>query len=91
MFHLIEIAHAGAISDATSFKDILANTLNFLLSIVGIIAIIMLAISGALYFFSAGDEKKMQIAKDSTKYAVIGIVMALSGLIIIKTISNLLS
>jgi len=91
MFHLIEVAHAGVISDALSFEDILTKTLNFLLSIVGIIAIIMLAISGLLYFFSAGDEKKIQIAKNSTKYAVVGIIMALSGIIIIKTISELLS
>jgi len=91
MFHIIEVAQAGVISDAPTFKEIGVNVLNFLLSAVGIIAIIMLVVSGMLYFFSAGDEKKMQIAKSSVKYAVIGIILAFSGIIIIRTISGFLS
>ena len=91
MFNIIEIAQAGVISDAPTFKEISVNVLNFLLSVVGIIAIIMLVVSGILYFFSAGDEKRMQIAKSSVKYAVVGIIVALSGMIIIRTISGFLS
>lgn len=91
MFYIIEIAQAGVISDAPTFKEISVNVLNFLLSIVGIIAIIMLVVSGILYFFSAGDEKRMQIAKSSARYAVIGVILALSGIIIIRTIGVFLS
>lgn len=86
MFHIINIAQAGIITDAPTFQNIGINVLNFLLSVVGIIAIIMLVVSAMLYFFSAGDEKKMQFAKKSATYAVLGIVIALSGMIIIKTI-----
>jgi len=91
MFYIIEIAQAGVISDAPTFKEISVNVLNFLLSIVGIIAIIMLVVSGILYFFSAGDEKRMQIAKSSARYAVIGVILALSGIIVIRTIGVFLS
>ena len=86
----INIAHAGVISDAPTFKEIGANVLFFLLSLVGIIAIISLLVSGIIYIFSAGDERKIATAKRSTKYSIIGIVIALSGIIIIKTIGKFL-
>lgn len=85
---IINIAHAGVITDAPTFKEIGVNALFFLLSITGAIAIISLVVSGAMYFFSAGDEGKMETAKKSTKYAVLGIIIALGGMIIIKFISG---
>ncbi|HPN54636.1 MAG TPA: hypothetical protein PLB52_01755 [Candidatus Moranbacteria bacterium] len=91
MFYLIETAHAGVISDALTLKEVGINILGFLLSIVGIIAIIMMIVSGALYFFSAGNEKMAEIAKKSLTYGVIGIVMALGGIIVVKTLSIFLS
>ncbi len=90
MIHLIETAHAGVISSAPTFQEVGINVLNFLLSIMGIIAIIMSVISGVLYFFSAGDEERIQTAKKSIKYGVIGILLALSGIIIVRTIAGFL-
>jgi len=84
----INIAHAGVITDAPTFKDIGTNILFFLLSVAGIIAIITLVVSGVLYFFSAGDEKRMQTAKQSAKYAIVGIILAMGGMIIVKLIGG---
>ena len=82
--NLINIAHAGVISEAPSLTSIGMNVLNFLLSAFGIVAIIILALSGAMYFFSAGNEERAKKAKQSTRYAVVGILLAMSGLIIVK-------
>lgn len=90
MIHLIETAHAGVISSAPTFQEVGINVLNFLLSIMGIIAIIMSVVSGVLYFFSGGDEKRIKIAKKSIKYGIIGILLALSGVIIVRTIAGFL-
>ena len=88
MNHIIEIAHAGVISDAPTFQQIGSNILYFLLSIVGIIVIIALLISGATYFFSAGNEMRMETAKKSVKYAILGIVIAMGGMIIVKLVGG---
>jgi hypothetical protein len=86
--NFISIAHAGVIADAPSFQKIGTNVLNFLLSTFGIIAIIALVISGMLYFFSAGDEKRMETAKQSAKYSVLGIIIAMGGMILVKMIGQ---
>jgi hypothetical protein len=88
MIHLIETAHAGVITDAPSFQQIGTNVLIFLLSTAGIIAIIALVIAGTMYFFSAGDERKTEVAKQAAKYSVIGIILALSGAILVRTIGQ---
>jgi flagellar basal body-associated protein FliL len=85
---LINIAQADVISDAPSLATIGMNVLNFLLSVFGIVAIIMLALSGVMYFFSTGNEEQAKKAKQSTKYAVIGVLLTMSGLIIVKLLAQ---
>ena len=67
-------------------RDILTNLLNWLLGIIGIIAIIAFAISGIQYMVSAGDSDTMETAKRNALYSIIGIIVALSGYIIVKAI-----
>lgn len=87
----INIAHAGVISDAPSISNIAMNVLNFLLSVVGIIAIISLVVSGLLYFFSFDDKKRMQVAKRSVQYSIVGIALALGGMVLIRLIGQFFS
>ncbi|MEI7621245.1 MAG: hypothetical protein WCJ51_01785 [Candidatus Moraniibacteriota bacterium] len=88
--NLIEIAHADIITDAPSFSTIGMKILDFLLSAFGVVAIIMLVVSGIVYFFSADDKKRMEKAKKSATFAIVGIVLAMSGMIIVKTIGQFL-
>ena len=81
---IINTAHAGIISDAPTLTHVGINILQFLLSLVGILAIIMLVVSGAMYFFASGDMKMIARAKKSTTYSVVGIIISLSALVIIR-------
>lgn len=65
---------------------IITNFLDWLLGIVGVIAIIAFMVSGLQYFFSAGDDKMIETAKRNMTYSIIGVIIALSGFIIIKAI-----
>ncbi|MFA5777571.1 MAG: hypothetical protein WC906_03975 [Parcubacteria group bacterium] len=89
-FNFFLIAKAGVIDSAPSIPQLLLNILNFSLQIFGIIAIIALVVSGIIYLTSAGDEDRIKLAKKSVVYAIIGIVVALSGMIIIRTINGFL-
>ena len=91
MIELIEAANAGVISDAPRVTSLGMNVLNFLLSVAGIIAIIALVIAGIKYFLAFGDEKQMQSAKNAAKAAVIGIILAMSGMILVKFIGQFFS
>lgn len=76
----------GLPSAPGGIRQILANFLNWLLGIIGIVAIIAFAISGLLYLTSAGDESRMGTAKKAMVYSIIGIIVALSGFVLIKAI-----
>ncbi len=78
------------VSDALTIQDIAVNILNLLLSIVGIIAMIAMVVGGLMYLTSAGDPKRTDKGKDIFKYAIIGIVVALSALVVIREVNVLL-
>jgi len=78
----------AGVTAAPSLATILTNVLNFLLSIVGILAIIMMVIGGLMYFAAAGDEKRAETAKTIVKYAIIGIAVALASLVAVTQIAK---
>ena len=89
--NLINTAHAGVITDAPSISSVGMNILNFLLSVTGIIAIIALVLAGILYFASNGDEKKIQIAKRAMTYSILGIILAMGGMVFVYFIGQFFS
>ncbi len=78
------------VSAALSLTQIAMNVLNFLLSIIGVLAVIMLIIGGLTYLTSAGDTKRIETGRNIVKYAFIGITVALASLILIRTVEGLL-
>lgn len=86
--HFIETAHAGVITDAPTFADIGVNVLSFLLSTFAIIAILAMAVSGTIYFLAADDKKMMEAAKNSAKYAAMGVVVALGGMVLVRLVGQ---
>lgn len=72
-------------------SDLIQNFMLWLLYIVGFVAIIAFVISGLQYLLSAGNEKMAEKAKANMQYAIIGVVVALSALIIIRAIQGVLS
>jgi len=76
---------------SAGIKDILVNILKWMLGIVGIIALISFVISGMQYFFAVGDERNMEAAKRNFVYSILGIIVALSGYIIVSAINMALN
>lgn len=84
------IASAGVISNAPNLSNVLLNVLDFVLSIVGIVAILSLALSGVLYLMSGGDSSQAKTAKQYAVASVIGLLIALGALIIVRQIGRLI-
>lgn len=78
----------ATLADALSLQEIVTNTLNFLLSIFGTLAIISLTVSGILYIFSFGDQKKVI---EAIKNSLLGVIIAGSSLIIVNEIIKLIT
>jgi hypothetical protein len=71
--------------------DIIANLVKWALGIFGFIAIIGFIIGGIQYLISAGDEEMQKKAKKTFTYSIIGVIVGLSGLVIIYAVQSLLS
>lgn len=82
--------NSSAAASALTLSQIARNVLNFLLSIVGILAIIMLLIGGIMYLTAAGDEDRIDTGKKIVKWSIIGILTALASMVIVSQIAALL-
>ncbi len=75
----------------TPIEALLLNFMSWLFGIFGFLAIITFLIAGIQYFMAAGNPDSAKKAKQNIIYSIIGIMVALSGFIIILAISNFLS
>lgn len=81
----------ATVTGALTLSQLAARVLNFLLSIVGIIAIVMLVIGGIAYLTSSGDEGRAETGKKIVVYSIIGITIALSALVIVNQVASFFS
>lgn len=76
---------------AGSITGILTSAMNWLLTIVAILGVIGFVIAGILYLTAAGDEDQIARGKRAMIYSIVGIIVALLGLVIISAAKSLLS
>ena len=75
-------------SGSDKLSKTIMNIINVVLGIVGIIAVIYIIIGGINYMTSLGDPGKVQKAKNTILYAIIGLVVViLAGVIVNFVIS----
>ena len=79
------------INEALTVKEIAINTVNFLLSILGILAIIGLVVSAVIYVVSFGNSSVKETAQKGVASSLIGIIIAGSAIILIRQIANLIA
>lgn len=72
-------------------ETVIYNVMDWLLRIIGAIAIIAFVISGMQYMLAAGDQNLMETGKRNMKWSIVGVVVALIGIVILKTVYGLLS
>jgi hypothetical protein len=82
-------AQGFGLSTATP-TTILSAVINYALAIIGFLGVLAFIISGIMYLVSAGDEKTASKAKGYMVYAIIGVVVALIGYVVMAAISSLL-
>ncbi len=78
------------VEGATSFSltQIATKVLQFLLSIIGTLALIMLIIGAIMYLTSAGNENQAKKARSVITAAFIGIVIAMASLVVIGQLAE---
>ena len=70
------VCRGGGESD---MQDVVRNVLSAIFGFIGIIAAVMIIIGGVKYSTSAGDPGKVQSAKNTIMFSIIGLIVALSA------------
>ena len=77
-------APAGTGLPESTLSSIISNIMYWLLWAVGIAGVIGFAIAGILYLTAMGDDTRMTRAKNAMLYSIIGVIVALAGLVAIN-------
>lgn len=78
-------------SGSDPVASVIENVMMWLLGIVGIIAIIAFVISGMQYLLSAGNQNMIETAKRNMQWSIVGIVVALMGLVMLNFVFDIMS
>ncbi len=73
-----------------SLYGLMANVVNLLIVVAGIISVIMIIIGGIRYTTSAGDAGQAKGARDTIIYAVAGLVIAIMSFAIVNFVLSYL-
>jgi hypothetical protein len=73
-----------------SIMGIVSNLLFWLLSMFALAGIIGFVLSGIFYLISAGEEDMITKAKDGMKWSIVGVIVGLSGFVIMQAVSAML-
>jgi small-conductance mechanosensitive channel len=73
-----------------SITGIITNGMNWLLIMVGILGVIGFVIAGIIYLTAAGDETQIERGKQTMLASIIGVIVALIGVVIIRAVQGML-
>lgn len=82
---------AGTNLPSGTIVGILTSGMNWLLIIVGILGVIGFVIAGIIYLTAAGDDDQIAKGKKAMVYSIVGVIVALVGVVIIQAVRSLLN
>lgn len=75
---------------AGDLEAIITQIIQWFFYVIGIVALLAFLYTGFLFFTSGGDTEKTTKAKNMALYAILGVVVALVGLVIMNYIISVL-
>lgn len=69
---------------------LVSDVINWLLGISSAVAILFLVIGGIIYVTSTGDEQRVEQAKKTINYAIIGLFIVIISYAVVFTLNNII-
>ncbi|MFH1533416.1 MAG: PKD domain-containing protein [Nitrospirota bacterium] len=83
---LDEEGFAEELTASTDLRDFIITIVNWALTFLGLISVLIIIYGGVLYVTSGGEEEKVQTGKKAITYAAIGILIILGSYAFVNTI-----
>lgn len=74
----------------TSIQGFIIRIINYITSFAAALAVLFIIIGGLQYITSSGNEERIQVAKKTLLYAIIGLLLIVLSVVIINTIISTL-
>jgi cytochrome bd-type quinol oxidase subunit 2 len=78
----------GDVPTIYGLEEMVANILNIIIGLAGVVLLLMLIGGGFGYITSGGDKEKAAKAKNTLTYAILGLVVILGAWLIIRLIEE---
>ncbi len=85
---LTDIQNTQSFGGQTDLSTTIKTAINLLLYVIGILAVVMLIVGGFKYTTSSGDPGKVDEAKKTILYAVIGLIVAILAFAIVNFVAT---
>jgi hypothetical protein len=83
-------ANNKCVGKNSDMNGIIQTVINIMLFIVGILSVIMIIFGGIRYVTSTGDKGKVDSAKNTILYAIVGLVVAIVAFAVVQWVFNTL-
>jgi hypothetical protein len=70
-------------TEGAGLENVLKTVINIISAIVGVVAVIMIVLSGFKYITSGGDANKVSSANSSLVYSIVGLVIVVLAQVIV--------
>ena len=87
-FGIFDVAKYSLPTGKPTPSLVISTVINFVLSVLGVIAFIMIIVAGFQWMTAAGNEEKVSSAKKILVGAVIGLVIVMGSLVIVRFVVN---
>ena len=84
----VKIGTTDSVAKLSALECVFASILNIVIRLGGILAFIFLIIGGFNWLTSGGDPKKLQQAKNTITYAILGIILLIVAWLILLFIEK---
>lgn len=75
-----------ALTTSSNLKDFIIRIVNFALTFLGLVAVIIVIYGGFMYITAGGEEDKTQTGKKAIQYATIGLLIVMGSFAFVNTI-----
>lgn len=83
-----DIVDGEDVATLQGFECLIGNVFSIIITVIGLAGFVMFIIGSFRYMLSGNDSKGVETAKNTMTFAIIGIVVALSGFIILNLIAS---
>lgn len=81
-------SQAKGVAKSADIAQLILKVINYAIIIIGVLAVLIFVYAGFLYLTAAGDQERIEKAKNTLLYAVVGVVVSVLGFVAVATVQR---